>query len=118
MKNNNQGAKFTFAGFILFLLPLTISISLGIVLFNLVMQNLNSYLYTAIFIFIYILFITFAFCFIDIVRRKLTTGRITKHITEAAQKVVKGDFSVRIAPIGKLGADEKFMGLPRLLNMF
>ena len=45
---------------------------------------------------------------IDFVRRKLTTGRVTKHITEAAKKVVQGDFSVRIMPISTFGADEKF----------
>ena len=33
---------------------------------------------------------------------------MTKHITEAAKKVVKGDFSVRIVPVNKFGADEKF----------
>ena len=45
---------------------------------------------------------------IDVLRRKFTTGRMTKHITEAAKKVVKGDFSVRIVPVNKFGADEKF----------
>ena len=45
---------------------------------------------------------------IDAVRRKLTTGRMTKHITEAAKKVVKGDFGVRIEPLSPFGADEKF----------
>lgn len=45
---------------------------------------------------------------IDAIRRKLTTERMTKHITEAAKKVVKGDFNVRIAPVSKYGADEKF----------
>lgn len=45
---------------------------------------------------------------IDTIRRKLTTERMTKHIIEAAKKVVKGDFTVRIAPISTFGADERF----------
>lgn len=48
------------------------------------------------------------FTVIDAVRRKFTTERITKRIAEAAKKVVRGDFSVRIAPANRLGADEKF----------
>jgi len=58
--------------------------------------------------FINVVALSILFTIIDIVRRKLTTGKITKHITEAAKKIVKGDFGVRIAPISKLGADEKF----------
>ncbi|MBQ9926795.1 MAG: HAMP domain-containing histidine kinase [Lachnospiraceae bacterium] len=48
------------------------------------------------------------FTVIDAVRRKFTTERITKRIAEAAKKVVQGDFSVRIALVSRLGADEKF----------
>ncbi len=48
------------------------------------------------------------FTVMDTIRRKLTTEKITKHIAQAAKKVVQGDFSVRIAPVPRLGADEKF----------
>lgn len=44
----------------------------------------------------------------DEVRRKLTTDKVTRHIAEAAKKVVEGDFSVRISPVNQLGIDEKF----------
>jgi signal transduction histidine kinase len=53
---------------------------------------------------------------IDAIRRKMTTERITRHIAEAAQKVVQGDFSVRIEPIGNLGADEKFNEIIQCFN--
>lgn len=55
-----------------------------------------------------VIFLSILFTLIDAVRRKLTTEKITKHIAEAAQKVVQGDFSVRIAPISNLAADDKF----------
>ena len=48
------------------------------------------------------------FFIIDTVRRKLTTEKMTKHIAEAARKVVQGDFSVRIEHINSLSADENF----------
>lgn len=44
----------------------------------------------------------------DILRRKFTTEKVTKHIADAAYKMVQGDFSVRIAPVNRLGMDEKF----------
>lgn len=53
-----------------------------------------------------VIFLSILFTVIDTIRRKLTTERITKRIAEAAKKVVKGDFSVRIAPVNRFGADE------------
>ena len=45
---------------------------------------------------------------IDTIRRKLTTEKLTKHIAEAAKRLVQGDFSVRIAPVSSLSVDESF----------
>ncbi len=48
------------------------------------------------------------FTVIDSVRRKLTVERPVKRITDAAEKIVRGDFSVRVKPQSKFGADETF----------
>lgn len=48
------------------------------------------------------------FTVIDAIRRKVTTEKMTKYIANAAGKIVQGDFSVRIAPLNKLGVDENF----------
>ncbi len=45
---------------------------------------------------------------IDAVRRKITVERPVKRITEAADKIIQGDFSVRIKPQGKFATDETF----------
>lgn len=45
---------------------------------------------------------------IDLVRRRLTTERVTGHIAEAAGRLVQGDFNVRIRPLNRLGVDEKY----------
>ena len=55
-----------------------------------------------------VIFLSVLFTAIDEIRRKLTTEKITKRIAEAAQRVVQGDFSVRIAPVNRLSADENF----------
>ncbi len=48
------------------------------------------------------------FTVIDGVRRKLTVERPVKRITDAAEKIVQGDFSVRVKPQNKFGADDTF----------
>ena len=48
------------------------------------------------------------FTVIDSIRRKLTVERPVKHITEAAERIIQGDFSVRVKPQSKLGRDETF----------
>ena len=48
------------------------------------------------------------FTIIDAVRRKHTTGKITEHIAGAAERIVQGDFAVRIEPVNQMGIDENF----------
>lgn len=48
------------------------------------------------------------FTVIDGIRRKLTVERPVKEIVDAAEKIVQGDFSVRIKPQSKFGTDETF----------
>lgn len=45
---------------------------------------------------------------IDILRRKLTTDRITGRIIRAARQIVQGDFRTRIQPAGRMGVDAHF----------
>ena len=52
-----------------------------------------------------VLLITVLFATIDLIRRKITVDRPVKQITEAAEKIMKGDFSVRIPPIHGAGTD-------------
>ena len=55
-----------------------------------------------------VIFLSVLFLVIDTIRRKVTTERMTKHIAQAAQKVVQGDFNVRIAPVSAFSVDETF----------
>ena len=52
-----------------------------------------------------VLLITFVFGTVDYVRRKITVDRPVRQITEAAEKIMQGDFSVRIPPIHGAGTD-------------
>ncbi len=55
-----------------------------------------------------VILISLAFATIDMLRRKLTVQRPAKKITEAAEKMIAGDFSVRIEPVAKFGSDDAF----------
>ena len=48
------------------------------------------------------------FTLIDSLRRKLTVERPVKRITEAAGKIIQGDFSVRVRPQSKFWTEETF----------
>jgi signal transduction histidine kinase len=52
--------------------------------------------------------LSLVFTVIDTIRRKLTVERPVKRITDAAEKIIKGDFSVRVKPQNKVGTDETF----------
>lgn len=48
------------------------------------------------------------FTVLDTVRRKITVERPIKNITQAAEKIIKGDFSVRVKKQSKFTTDETF----------
>ena len=52
-----------------------------------------------------VLLITFLFGTADYIRRKVTVDRPVRQITEAAEKIMQGDFSVRVPPIHGAGTD-------------
>ena len=62
-----------------------------------------------------VLFISFIFTVFDAIRRKLTVERTVKRITDAAEKMVQGDFTVRIEPQGRFSTYGIF---DRIINCF
>ncbi len=63
-----------------------------------------------------VLLISIIFFLIDGVRRKLTVDNPVKRITDAAEKIMQGDFSVRIKPQSKFATDEKFNEIIECFN--
>lgn len=64
-----------------------------------------------------VIFLSILFTVIDTIRRKFTTEKITEYIANAANKIVQGDFSVRIKPVNKMGIDENFNEIIHCFNM-
>lgn len=63
-----------------------------------------------------VLLISLLFTVIDAVRRKLTVARPVKHISEAAERMMQGDFNVRISHVSKWVADDKFNDIVDCIN--
>ena len=55
-----------------------------------------------------VVLLSLIFAVIDGIRRKLTVDRPVKRITDAAEKIMQGDFTVRIEPQSKFATDDKF----------
>ena len=53
---------------------------------------------------------------IDYLRRKFTVERPAKQITAATEKMIEGDFSVRVKPIAKFGTDDTFNDIIECIN--
>ena len=63
-----------------------------------------------------VLLLSLVFSVMDAVRRKLTVERPAKHITDAAAKIMQGDFTVRIKPQNKFIIDENFNQIIECFN--
>ena len=64
-----------------------------------------------------VVLISLIFTVIDALRRKWTVDRPVQHISEAAEKIAQGDFSVRVSPISKFAADDTFNKIIDCINM-
>ena len=63
-----------------------------------------------------VVLLSLIFYILDIVRRKLTVDRPVNRILDAAEKIMKGDFSVRIKKQSKFVTDDKFNEITECFN--
>ena len=55
-----------------------------------------------------VIFLSFLFTALDFIRRRITVDRPVKRINAAAQRMIQGDFSVRIKPVFPFDGDDRF----------
>lgn len=63
-----------------------------------------------------VVLLTLIFTVLDAVRRKITVERNVKRISEASEKMISGDFSVRVPTVSKYIADENFNTIIECIN--
>ena len=88
----------------------TLSRDLGVVLTD---SNISA---AAKITFLNVALISLLFTVIDGIRRKLTVERPVRQISVAAEKMVRGDFSVRIPEVSRMISDDKFNEIIRCVN--
>lgn len=94
------------SGFLAFFLTIGFAVSCCMMLFLNVLADTMGLIFTpgniaaaAKITLVNVLLIIVLFTLIDCIRRKITVDRPVKIITDATEKIMKGDFSVRISPI-------------------
>ena len=110
------------SGFLVFFLTVGFAISCCMMLFLNVLADSMGLVFDATNIataakltFGNVLLITFLFGTADFIRRKITVDRPVKQITEAAEKIMQGDFSVRVPSIHGAGT-EGFNEIGKAIN--
>ena len=63
-----------------------------------------------------VIFISVGMAVFDHLRRKFKVERPVREITEAASKMIEGDFSVRIKPMARFGSDDSFHEIINCFN--
>jgi len=98
-----RGALREFSGFLLFFLSVGFVVSCCMMLFLQVLSKEMGLVYTpdniadaAKITFLNVVIITVLFKTVDFIRRKIMVERPVKLITDAAEKIMNGDFSVRV----------------------
>ena len=107
-----QTALRMISGFLAFFLTIGFAVSCCMMLFLNVLADTMDLTFTSSNIaaaakitLVNVLLITVLFTLIDYIRRKITVDRPVKIITDATEKIMKGDFSVRITPLQNASAE-------------
>ncbi len=66
--------------------------------------------------FLNVFVLSLLFLLIDIIRRRLTTDRMTKRIRDALREITKGNFSVKISSAGVIGLDSHYSEIIEGIN--
>lgn len=66
--------------------------------------------------FLNVVLLSLIFTVVDRIRRKLVVDRPIKYITSASEKIMQGDFSVRIKPMNWFGLDGNFNEIIKCFN--
>ncbi len=113
----------TLQNFLVFFLLAAFLITCSIMLFVSTLQSTLHHNFTeeeiasaAKITFVNVVFISAFMAAIDYLRRKFAVERPVKKITQAANKMIAGDFSVRIEPMSKLSAYEGFTEIADCIN--
>ncbi len=113
----------TISSFLVFFLLIAAVITCCLMLFTSTLQNTIGREFTRTEItnaakatMVNVVLISAGVALIDYVRRKFTVERPTRKIAEATEKMIEGDFSVRVKPVAKFVTDDSFNEIIECIN--
>ncbi len=113
----------TISSFFVFFLLIAAVITCCLMLFTSTLQNTIGREFTRAEItdaakatMVNVILISAGVALIDYVRRKFTVERPTRRIAEATEKMIEGDFSVRVNPVAKFVTDDNFNEIIECIN--
>ena len=122
-KNGFIGILKTISSFLAFFLLAAFLITCCLMLFISTLQNTINHQFTqeeitsaAKITLLNVVLISIGMATIDFIRRKITVDRPVKKISEATEKIMQGDFSVRIKPVTKIAGDSSFNVIIERIN--
>ena len=96
-KNRNATSGFTFAGFIIFFLTITITSTAAIFVYHFASTKSNGNTIVIVFSVLGILFVGATACTLcDMLRRKIMVEKPVKKILDATEAIASGDFTVKL----------------------
>lgn len=125
MKNENviKNILKTMRNFFVFFLLVAGVITCCLMLFTSTLQNTIGHEFTQAEItsaakatMVNVILISTAMAVIDYLRRKITVERPVKKITEATNKMIEGDFEVRVKTVTKFASDDSFNEIIECIN--
>lgn len=123
MKNKTNTILKTVSTFLVFFILVAFTITCCLMLFTSTLQSTIGADFTqeelssaAKKTMINVIFISLLFSAVDVLRRRFTVQRPAKRITEAAEKMIEGDFSVRIKPITRIASYDAFNDIIECIN--
>ena len=113
----------TISNFFVFFLLIAVVITCCLMLFTSTLQNTIGREFTQAEItgaakvtMVNVVLISAGVAMIDYIRRKFTVERPTRKISEATEKMIAGDFSVRVKPVAKFATDDNFNDIIECIN--
>ena len=112
-----------FSGFFSFFLLVAVVISIALILFLSILEDTIGHSFTkeeiasaAKATMAGVIVISAGMALVDYLRRKLTVERPAKRIAEATERMIAGDFDIRLKPVSPLAADDRFNDVIECIN--
>lgn len=109
--------------YLIFLAVVAFPITCTIMLFVSTMQQTQGVLFTAEDLsaaaklgFLNVIIISILFTAVDIISKRMTTDKTTKHIVDAAKKIAEGDFTAKVEPLPPFLSDPRFNEIIDCIN--